>query len=56
MKSQLHSDIKRVYDIFKIVKYAGPVPAKLAVAREYSPWRDFVSLTRNTRPGELYKP
>jgi hypothetical protein len=52
MKSRLHSDIKRVYDIFKIVKYAGSVPAKLAVAREYSPWRDFVSLTCNTRPGE----
>jgi hypothetical protein len=31
---------------------AGSVPAKLAVACDYSLLRDFVSLTCNTRPGE----
>ena len=52
MKSQLHSDIKRVFGIFLKVKYAGSIPAKLAVARYYSLQRDFMSLTCNTRPGE----
>ena len=42
MKSQLHSDIKRVFNNFKIVKYAGSVPAKLATASSYSLRRAYV--------------